>query len=47
MPSECAAGRSRQASSHRAQATREKPTIVLVDGGWVDASGWNSDVTAL
>jgi pimeloyl-ACP methyl ester carboxylesterase len=26
---------------------REKPTVVLVHGGWADSSGWNSQVTAL
>lgn len=35
------------ASSHRAQATQEKPTIVLVHGGWADSSGWNREVTKL
>jgi hypothetical protein len=35
------------ASSHRTQAKREKPTIVLVHGGWADSSGWNREVTAL
>jgi len=35
------------ASSHRTRTTQEKPTIVLVHGGWADASGWNKEVTAL
>jgi pimeloyl-ACP methyl ester carboxylesterase len=35
------------ASSHRTRATREKPTIVLVHGGWADSSGWNAEVSAL
>jgi pimeloyl-ACP methyl ester carboxylesterase len=35
------------ASSHRTRATQEKPTIVLVHGGWADSSGWNTEVTAL
>jgi pimeloyl-ACP methyl ester carboxylesterase len=35
------------ASSHRTRATQEKPTIVLVHGGWADSSGWNSEVTGL
>jgi pimeloyl-ACP methyl ester carboxylesterase len=34
-------------SSHRIQAKQEKPTIVLVHGGWADSSGWNREVTAL
>jgi pimeloyl-ACP methyl ester carboxylesterase len=35
------------ASPHRTQATQEKPTIVLVHGGWADSSGWNSEVRSL
>ncbi len=35
------------ASSQPARATQTKPTIVLVHGGWADASGWNSEVSAL
>jgi pimeloyl-ACP methyl ester carboxylesterase len=35
------------ASSQRTRATQEKPTIVLVHGGWADSSGWNTEVTAL
>jgi pimeloyl-ACP methyl ester carboxylesterase len=34
-------------SSHLAQATQTKPTIVLVHGGWADSSGWNTEVAAL
>jgi pimeloyl-ACP methyl ester carboxylesterase len=35
------------ASSHPTSQAQEKPTIVLVHGGWADSSGWNSEVTAL
>jgi pimeloyl-ACP methyl ester carboxylesterase len=42
-----AVGGSALASSERAAATQEKPTVVLVHGGWADSSGWNSEVTAL
>ncbi|MEA2124929.1 MAG: hypothetical protein QOI80_1711 [Solirubrobacteraceae bacterium] len=35
------------ASSHRTRATQDKPTIVLVHGGWADSSGWNTEVSAL
>jgi pimeloyl-ACP methyl ester carboxylesterase len=35
------------ASSHRTRATQDKPTVVLVHGGWADSSGWNAEVTAL
>jgi pimeloyl-ACP methyl ester carboxylesterase len=35
------------ASSDRTQATQDKPTVVLVHGGWADSSGWNAEVTAL
>ena len=38
---------SEPASSNRARATQQKPTIVLVHGGWADSSGWNSQVSAL
>ena len=33
--------------SRTATATSHKPTIVLVHGGWADASGWNAQVTKL
>lgn len=29
------------------KATADKPTIVLVHGGWADSSGWNKQVTKL
>jgi len=36
------------AGQTRAAAARDdKPTIVLVHGGWADASGWNAEVTKL
>jgi pimeloyl-ACP methyl ester carboxylesterase len=35
------------ASPHDTRATQEKPTIVLVHGGWADSSGWNTEVSAL
>ena len=35
------------ASSSPARQAQAQPTIVLVHGGWADASGWNSEVTAL
>jgi pimeloyl-ACP methyl ester carboxylesterase len=35
------------ASPQRARPAQEKPTVVLVHGGWADNSGWNSEVTAL
>lgn len=33
--------------SHSRSTTTLKPTIVLVHGGWADASGWNGEVTRL
>ena len=35
------------ASSPSVRAAQAKPTVVLVHGGWADASGWNSEVSAL
>jgi pimeloyl-ACP methyl ester carboxylesterase len=35
------------ASAPPARQAQDKPTIVLVHGGWADSSGWNSEVTAL
>jgi pimeloyl-ACP methyl ester carboxylesterase len=33
--------------SHSRSAKTLKPTVVLVHGGWADASGWNAEVTKL
>jgi pimeloyl-ACP methyl ester carboxylesterase len=34
-------------SGHARTTATTKPTIVLVHGGWADASGWNAEVTNL
>ncbi|MGB0097005.1 MAG: alpha/beta hydrolase [Solirubrobacteraceae bacterium] len=40
-------GGSALASPPPARGAQVKPTIVLVHGGWADASGWNAEVAAL
>ena len=36
------------ASAGHARTTKaQKPTIVLVHGGWADSSGWNAEITKL
>jgi pimeloyl-ACP methyl ester carboxylesterase len=35
------------ASSSPSKTNRQKPTIVLVHGGWADSSGWNKEITRL
>jgi pimeloyl-ACP methyl ester carboxylesterase len=34
-------------AGHARTASRQKPTVVLVHGGWADSSGWNAEVTRL
>src|ERR1700756_2266833 len=34
-------------SGHARTTATSKPTIVLVHGGWADASGWNAEVSSL
>jgi hypothetical protein len=38
-PSAIGVGEIALASSERPRATQEKPTVVLVHGGWADSSG--------
>ena len=36
------------ASTRSGHATKvQKPTVVLVHGGWADSSGWNGEITRL
>jgi pimeloyl-ACP methyl ester carboxylesterase len=34
-------------AGHARTAKGQKPTIVLVHGGWADSSGWNAEITKL
>jgi len=34
-------------TAHVAKAPDQKPTVVLVHGGWADSSGWNDEIGAL
>ncbi len=34
-------------AGHARTAKAQKPTIVLVHGGWADSSGWNAEITKL
>ena len=34
-------------AGHAGTAQGQKPTIVLVHGGWADSSGWNAEITKL
>jgi pimeloyl-ACP methyl ester carboxylesterase len=34
-------------AGHARTGNRQKPTVVLVHGGWADSSGWNAEVTRL
>jgi pimeloyl-ACP methyl ester carboxylesterase len=34
-------------SGHARTAKDQKPTVVLVHGGWADSSGWNAEITKL
>jgi pimeloyl-ACP methyl ester carboxylesterase len=34
-------------TGHSRTAKAQKPTVVLVHGGWADSSGWNAEITKL
>jgi pimeloyl-ACP methyl ester carboxylesterase len=34
-------------TGHARTAKAQKPTVVLVHGGWADSSGWNAEITKL